>query len=34
LAPLGLMLDAVPIDTDALGTFAGDVERLAAHATS
>jgi len=27
LGPLGLMLEAVPLDTDALGTFAGDVER-------
>ena len=27
LAPLGLRLEAVAIDTDALGTFAGDVER-------
>ena len=27
LAPLGLVLETVSIDTDALGTFAGDVER-------
>ena len=29
LAPLGLRLEAVPIDTDALGTFSGEIERVA-----